>query len=930
MSAKTHVPISRKDNMRMSSVSAGLHSRTGSDRKRRKLPMLRRNSGLRNAVVMLFLGPIFLGFIATGFLPSPCWGLPPFGVSSEKRPFSAAHSPIEPSYTVSVRQPPRQVLHPAVARIVVQDEMSTSLGSGTLVDAQNDFGLVLTNWHVIQDNPEDINVYFPGGFSSVATVVASDRDWDLAALSIPRPPADPVPVAVEAPRQGERLWIAGYGSGDYRMTSGRCLQYVAPAKSSLFSRGEMPYEMVELQASARQGDSGGPIFNDRGELAGVLFGSDGATTVGSYCHRITRFLDSHRIPRLANRRPPIILGQSPGLPRNLTRTSLDDGPSDPLTAAPLSTAPPPTLPAEGPANSRPEPLAVASTSSFGVRSDLRRSSKRPVYRPNPAYGTYPRQAPAPPYQNQPPPTRAPYGSSAPNLPAYQSQYTQGTSRPDNSRPNASYGQSGTTPYRSENGHSSYGSSSSYDHASSYGDQGYGERSSYGAEGASRESSSYSSSGDDSYGSSYDAGTSDESSYGGSSYGSSSYDRDSYGSRYQNDRSSSSYGRRSDGGSSPPGVGNTRYPYDNTSRSGPRIGEPSRGSYDENDSYSSSRGSSSYGSSYEEDSSYGDSVNSNSSYGDSSYSSDRSKSRYGESSSSYGSSSYESDDDYGDSSYGSSSYDDEDDSYYSSDYGSRGSSSRDRSSSSYGSSYGSSYDDEDDDYGYGSSGYEDDEEGGYRSSYDDYNEDDDSRYSSYDDQDDDYGYDSYGYDSYDSDEDEEYGRSSYDSYDSGRSRSSRRNRSSSRSSGNRYDSSDEDDDYGYDSYDDEDEDDYDYYGSSYYSDQDDEEDDSYSSSYDSSSDDSSYDDPSYDDEDDDYGYSYSSSDDRGYRSGEDGYESSSGRKKYGKRRNLEEGTAETSEAEASRRANQIKTIIAIIAVFFLLFHALKLMALIEER
>ena len=31
--------------------------------------------------------------------------------------------------------------------------------------------------------------------------------------------------------------------------------------------------MLELSAAARDGDSGGPIFNSHGELAGVLFGA---------------------------------------------------------------------------------------------------------------------------------------------------------------------------------------------------------------------------------------------------------------------------------------------------------------------------------------------------------------------------------------------------------------------------------------------------------------------------------------------------------------------------------------------------------------------------------------------------------------------------------------------------------------------------------
>jgi hypothetical protein len=48
--------------------------------------------------------------------------------------------------------------------------------------------------------------------------------------------------------------------------------------------------MVELDVEARQGDSGGPIFNQRGELAGVLFGAGQGTTLGSFAPRVNCFL----------------------------------------------------------------------------------------------------------------------------------------------------------------------------------------------------------------------------------------------------------------------------------------------------------------------------------------------------------------------------------------------------------------------------------------------------------------------------------------------------------------------------------------------------------------------------------------------------------------------------------------------------------------
>jgi hypothetical protein len=195
---------------------------------------------------------------------------------------AGALSPSQP-WTASVAAAQRP--HPAVVRIIAPEGAGTSYGSGTLVDVRGEYGLVLTNWHVVADATGTIEVVFPDGFRSAARLITTDRTWDLAALAIWKPNATPVPLAAQPPRPGEPLTIAGYGAGSYRAVTGTCTQYVAPALNQ-------PYEMVELSVAARQGDSGGPIFNSRGELAGVLWGAGWGTTAGSYSGRVAAFVAS--------------------------------------------------------------------------------------------------------------------------------------------------------------------------------------------------------------------------------------------------------------------------------------------------------------------------------------------------------------------------------------------------------------------------------------------------------------------------------------------------------------------------------------------------------------------------------------------------------------------------------------------------------------
>ena len=178
-----------------------------------------------------------------------------------------------------------QTPHPAVARIIAPESTGVSLGSGVLVDVNGSQGLVLTNWHVIRDSRSAVLVQFADGFQSAGTVIRFDEAWDLAAISIWKPKATPVPLAQRNPIPGEPLSIAGYGRGAYREQRGRCTEYLSPGSG-------YPKELVELQAPARQGDSGGPILNADGRLAGVLFGEGDGRTVGSCASRLRVFLAS--------------------------------------------------------------------------------------------------------------------------------------------------------------------------------------------------------------------------------------------------------------------------------------------------------------------------------------------------------------------------------------------------------------------------------------------------------------------------------------------------------------------------------------------------------------------------------------------------------------------------------------------------------------
>jgi S1-C subfamily serine protease len=84
---------------------------------------------------------------------------------------------------------------PAVVRVNTDDGAMSSHGTGTCVAWTVDYGLILTAWHVIKDNQGQITVDFwykgqdePERID--ATVVATSRTLDLAALVVKRPKFD--------------------------------------------------------------------------------------------------------------------------------------------------------------------------------------------------------------------------------------------------------------------------------------------------------------------------------------------------------------------------------------------------------------------------------------------------------------------------------------------------------------------------------------------------------------------------------------------------------------------------------------------------------------------------------------------------------------------------------------------------------------------
>jgi len=198
----------------------------------------------------------------------------------------ARRVPVEQTH----KQPSQQIL-PYVVRIIAFDSSGQSFGTGSYIGTYGEYGVILTNWHVVSLTSGLVHVHFPSGFSSFGARISGDEKWDLALIVISKPPQSvPMLTIAQTPaKKDEPLWIVGWGSGSYRIAGGHCVRYMAREKPT---DGSDPlFEIIEVSVSARKGDSGGPILNQKGELAGVLFGSDMIRhTAGSYSGRVNQFL----------------------------------------------------------------------------------------------------------------------------------------------------------------------------------------------------------------------------------------------------------------------------------------------------------------------------------------------------------------------------------------------------------------------------------------------------------------------------------------------------------------------------------------------------------------------------------------------------------------------------------------------------------------
>lgn len=142
------------------------------------------------------------------------------------------------------------------------DKEVTSLGSGFVIDAS---GYVVTNNHVVGE-AEEIKVIFADNTHYPATLVGRDPKTDLALLKIKTD--TPLPFVSfgdsDAIKVGDWVIAVGNPFG----LGGSVSAGIVSARGRNINAGPFD-DFIQTDAAINRGNSGGPVFNSKGEVVGI-------------------------------------------------------------------------------------------------------------------------------------------------------------------------------------------------------------------------------------------------------------------------------------------------------------------------------------------------------------------------------------------------------------------------------------------------------------------------------------------------------------------------------------------------------------------------------------------------------------------------------------------------------------------------------------
>jgi S1-C subfamily serine protease len=146
----------------------------------------------------------------------------------------------------------------------------TDAGGGTGVVLVNR-GVILTSLHVVA-GASRVFVTFADGLEAEATLTSAQPENDLAVLQANRVPADLKPVKLRSAKDlvvGEQVTTAGFPFGIGPSVSHGVVSGVKREYASFDGKHQLR-DLIQFDAAANPGSSGGPLVNAGGEVVGIV------------------------------------------------------------------------------------------------------------------------------------------------------------------------------------------------------------------------------------------------------------------------------------------------------------------------------------------------------------------------------------------------------------------------------------------------------------------------------------------------------------------------------------------------------------------------------------------------------------------------------------------------------------------------------------
>jgi len=142
------------------------------------------------------------------------------------------------------------------------ERKTRAVGSGFIVDPN---GLVVTNYHVIE-GADEIEVVFDDGTRIPAILKGTDQKSDLALLEIETDRTLPYVEFGDSDDAEVGDWVIAIGN-PFGL-GGTTTSGIISARGRDIRSGPLD-DFIQIDASINRGNSGGPLFNTRGEVIGV-------------------------------------------------------------------------------------------------------------------------------------------------------------------------------------------------------------------------------------------------------------------------------------------------------------------------------------------------------------------------------------------------------------------------------------------------------------------------------------------------------------------------------------------------------------------------------------------------------------------------------------------------------------------------------------